>query len=128
MQCNITRTYSIKVFIDAKLHFHDHVKYIFSQCVKLLGIVRSITFNFLSLECMLRLYTALMEYASIVWNSITSTDANRLERIQQRFAALCFNSFSSKSITGILLLWRCYNCPLYVSGEHRLDALFLIQF
>jgi hypothetical protein len=31
-----------------------------------------------------------LEYASVVWNSITSTDANKLERIQQRFEALCF--------------------------------------
>jgi hypothetical protein len=32
-------------------------------------------------------------YASVVWNSITTTDANKLERIQQKFAALCYNRF-----------------------------------
>jgi hypothetical protein len=32
-------------------------------------------------------------YASVAWNSITSPDANKLDRIQQRFAALCFNRF-----------------------------------
>jgi hypothetical protein len=46
---------------------------------------------------MLTLYIALVrsniEYASVIWYSITSTDANKLERIQQRFAALCFNRF-----------------------------------
>jgi hypothetical protein len=72
---SITRTDFIKdlgVFIDAKLNFHDHVNYIFTQCIKLLGLVRSITFNFSSVECMLRLYTTLvrskLEYASVVWN------------------------------------------------------------
>jgi hypothetical protein len=35
-----------------------------------------------------------------------STDANKLERIQQRFVALCFNRFSLKTITQILLFWR----------------------
>jgi hypothetical protein len=99
-QSSITRTNFIKdlgVFIDAKVHFHDHVNYIFSHCVKLLGLVRNTAFNFSSIECVLRLYIALvtskLEYASVAWNSITSTDANKLERIQQRFAALCFNCF-----------------------------------
>jgi hypothetical protein len=32
------------------------------------------------------------EYASVVSNSITSNDANELERIQ-KFEALCFNRF-----------------------------------
>jgi hypothetical protein len=34
-----------------------------------------------------------LEYASVVWNSITTTDANKLERIQQKFAALYYNRF-----------------------------------
>jgi hypothetical protein len=58
-QSSINRTDSIKdlgLFIDTKLHFHDHIKYLFSHCIKLLGLVRSITFNFSSLECMLTLY------------------------------------------------------------------------
>jgi hypothetical protein len=53
-QSPITQTDFIKdlgVFIDAKLHFYDHVNYIFSPCIKLLGVVCSITFNFSSLEC-----------------------------------------------------------------------------
>jgi hypothetical protein len=33
-----------------------------------------------------------MEF-SIVWNFIMSTDANTPERIQQKFAVLCFNRF-----------------------------------
>jgi hypothetical protein len=34
-----------------------------------------------------------LEHASVVWNSITSTDASKLERIQQKFASLCFYCF-----------------------------------
>jgi hypothetical protein len=111
-QSSITQTDSrrdLRVFTNAELHFHDHVNYIFSRCIKLLGLVRSITFNFSSLECMLRLYIKLvrskLEYASVVWNSIMSTDANKLECIQQRFAALCLIVSFLKSITVILLLW-----------------------
>jgi hypothetical protein len=35
-----------------------------------------------------------LEYAMVVWNSITSTDTNKLERIQQKFASFCFYRFS----------------------------------
>jgi hypothetical protein len=34
-----------------------------------------------------------LEYASPVWNSITTTDASKLGRIQWKFAALCFSHF-----------------------------------
>jgi hypothetical protein len=105
--------------IDNKLHFHDHIKYIFSQCIKLLGRVRSGTFNFSSLECMARLYITLikseLEYASVVWNSITSTDANKLERIQQMFVALCFNSFFPQ-------FHYCYS--LYFGGVRIADSSY----
>jgi hypothetical protein len=74
---SITRTNSIKdlgVFIDSKLHFHNHVDYIFSQCIKLLGLVRAITFPFSSIGSLYMLYCTLirskLEYASVVWNSV----------------------------------------------------------
>jgi hypothetical protein len=55
----ITRTSSIMdlgVFFDSKLHFHIHVHYVFSECIKLLGLIRSITYRFSSLECLYVLY------------------------------------------------------------------------
>jgi hypothetical protein len=86
-QSFINRTDSIKdlgVFTDAKLHFHDHVNYLFSHCINLLGLVHSINCNFSSLERMLTLYIALvrskLEYASVVWNSITQTRWNASSR------------------------------------------------
>jgi hypothetical protein len=66
------------------------------QCIKLLGLVRTLTFSFSSLDCLYMLYFTFvrskLEYPS-VWNSITTTDANKLECIQQKFAALCYNRF-----------------------------------
>jgi hypothetical protein len=99
-QSSLTSTASIKdlgIFLDSKLQFHDHVNHVFSHCIKLLGLARSITFTFSSLDCIHKLCIALirskLEYAPVAWNSVTSTDASKLERIQRRFAALCFNRF-----------------------------------
>jgi hypothetical protein len=38
-------------------------------------------------------------YASVVWNSISSTDSAKLERIQRKFAALCCTRFFSNAST-----------------------------
>jgi hypothetical protein len=119
------------VFIDAKLHFHGHVNYLFSHFIKLLGLVRNITFNFSSLECMLILYIALvrskLEYASVVWNSIMSTDENKLKRIQQWFAVLCFNRFFPRAHYCYSLALEELKLQTLRMRRHRLDAHLLIQ-
>jgi hypothetical protein len=37
--------------------------------------------------------TSKLECNSVVWNSITTTDANTLERIQEKFTAFSYNHF-----------------------------------
>jgi hypothetical protein len=103
----ITRTGCIKDlgdFIDSQLHCHSHVDYILSQAIKLLGIIRNITFSCSTLDTLLTLYFALgrpkLEYAPVVWNSVTSTDAKKLERTQRKFVALCYNRFLSADSNG----------------------------
>jgi hypothetical protein len=98
----ITRTECIKdlgVIIDSKLQFHNHVDYIFSQTIRLLGLIRLVTFSFSSLQSLLMIYCTLfrpkLEYASAAWNSVTSTDASKLERIQRKFVFLCHRRFFS---------------------------------
>jgi hypothetical protein len=88
-----------------------------------------------------RLYITLVRsklvYATIVWNSIMSTDANKLERIQQRFAAFCFNRLFPQVHYSYTITLEKINCTLCVWGGitsmHRsffkftvaLDSVFL---
>jgi hypothetical protein len=70
------------VMLNSKLHFHCHIDYLYSRALKLLGLIRYITYNFSSLDCLKVLYTALvrsnLEYASVVWNNLTLADSNKL--------------------------------------------------
>jgi hypothetical protein len=73
------------VMLDNKLHFHRHIDNLYSRA--LLGLIRFITYNCSSLDCLKVLYTALvrsnLEYASVAWNNLTLTDSNKLENIQK---------------------------------------------
>jgi hypothetical protein len=131
---NITRAYSVKdlgVCLDSKLFFHDHIHFVFSQCIKLLGLIRSATFNYSTLECMFVLYLTLVrskvEYASVVWNSITSTDANKLERIQQKFTAICFKRFFPQANYCYDFALELLNLQTLRKRRYHIDALFLTQ-
>jgi hypothetical protein len=65
------------------------VDYIFSQALKLLGLIRAITFSFSHVDNLFMLCFILvrykLEYASVAWNTQTSTDASKLERVQRTF-------------------------------------------
>ena len=65
----------------------------------MLGLIRTVTFPFSSLRNLLTLYYILvghkLEYVCVAWNSTTSTDAGKLERIQRKLVLLCHHRFSS---------------------------------
>jgi hypothetical protein len=65
--------------------------------MKLLGLIRVITFSFSTTDSLLMLYFALVRFkvenASVALISVTITDANKLERVQRKFAALCQKRF-----------------------------------
>ena len=102
LDSSITRTdcmRELEVFINAKFNFHQQVDNIFSQAIRMLELIRTVTFFFSSLHALLTLYCTLirhkLKYGSDVWNSITSSDAGMLERIQQQLVSLCLHRFSS---------------------------------
>jgi hypothetical protein len=77
------------VLLGTKLYFHQHVYYLFSHAKKSIGLIRNITLRFSLLGSVLLLYISLvrkkLEYASVVWNFLTITDANKLELAKRSF-------------------------------------------
>jgi hypothetical protein len=99
--------------------------------MKLLGLFCSVTYNFSSLECMFILYFTLVrskvEYVSGVWNSITSTDAKKLEHIQQKFAALCLKRFLPQVDYSYNHALEQLKLHTLHKRRYHLDAPFLTQ-
>jgi hypothetical protein len=85
------------VLLDCKLYFHQHIDYILSQEIYVQCLLRYITSYFYTLDSLLILYSILVrskfDYASVVWIYITSTDSIKLERIQRKFAIVCYTRF-----------------------------------
>ena len=84
---------------DTEIHFQQQVDNIFCQAIRLLGLIQTVTFSILSLHSLLTLCCTLvrpkLEYACVMWNSITSSGASKLENIQQKFVSLCHHRFIS---------------------------------
>jgi hypothetical protein len=88
----IVRTDYVKdlgVKLDSKLHFHRHIDNLYSRALKVLGLIRFITYNFSSLDFLKVLYTALvrstLEYASVAWSNLSLAYSYKHENIQRKF-------------------------------------------
>jgi hypothetical protein len=79
---------NLGVHIDSKFHFYQHIVFLFSHTMKLLELIRTMTFSFSTLVSILKVHIAIvrsnfLEYASNVWDSLTNTNSNKLERVQK---------------------------------------------
>jgi hypothetical protein len=115
------------IMLCSKLYFICHVDFVYSQTLKILGLIHFITYNFFSLGSLVVLYIALirsnLECASVVWNNLTTTDSNRTANIQRKFSNLCYRFFSIWYVTQ---LW--YSHLRTDRRENLKSYLFLIVF
>jgi hypothetical protein len=118
--------------LDSKLHFHRYIDNLYSRALKLLGLIRFITYNLSSLNCLKVLYTALvrsnLEYSSVAWINVTLADSNKLENLQRKLANLCYNRFIQPNFSHTYesILNYLHLKTLYSRRQH-LDALFLVN-
>jgi hypothetical protein len=63
-----------------------------------------------------------LEHASVVCNYISTTDDNKLERILQKFEALCYNRFLPR-----VYYENANALERLCKSRYHFDALFLIQ-
>jgi hypothetical protein len=84
--------------LDSKWYFYCHVDFVYSLALRTLGLIRFIAYNFSSLDSLVVWYIALikskLEYVYVVWNKLTSTDSNKIENTQRKFANLCYCFFN----------------------------------
>jgi hypothetical protein len=131
----VTRTSSTKgigVFFDSKLYFHKHAVSLFYECIHILSLIRSVTFRLSSLDWLYVLYFTLvrskLEYASVVRNSITSTDATKLDHMQQKFASDSFCRLYHHIPYSHTFGLEKLSLPSSRKRRHHLVALFFVHF
>jgi hypothetical protein len=116
--------WNLGVLTDTKVHFHKQVDNIFFQAIRLLGIIRTVTFSFSSLTVYCTLVRPRLECASVAWNSVLYSDASKLESIQLKLVSLCYHRFFSHldySYGNILNYLKLHDL---ISRRRYLEVLF----
>jgi len=103
----------------------------FSQSVRMLGLIRIITYPFSSVDSLLILYLTLvrpkLECASNVWSSTMSTEAKQLERNQRKFLLLWQYRFFAYVRVTYEDFPQFLDLHIWHSRRHYLDALSFIS-
>jgi len=68
-----------------------------------------------------------LEFASTARNSITSTDAKKLERFRQTFVALCHSGFCTHDLVTYEDFLKFRKLRTLHGRKHHLDALSFIS-
>uniref|UniRef100_A0A131XU11 Putative rna-directed dna polymerase from mobile element jockey-like protein n=1 Tax=Ixodes ricinus TaxID=34613 RepID=A0A131XU11_IXORI len=129
----ISRTTIVKdlgVFVDDHLSFNSHINSIVSQSLRMLGIMARLTRPFSTHHCLLRLFSthvrSRLEFASVIWNSISSTASEKIEHIQKRFVRIVYDRYFGRKcyFQYNLILSKLKLCALHNRRSVR-DVKFL---
>ena len=86
---NVKSIKDLGVMLDSNLSFKDHVSYICSKAVRVIGFIKKFTSDFKSSSVILYLYNTLvlpiLMYASPIWSPHLGCDQDRLETVQHKF-------------------------------------------
>ena len=128
----VTVQKDIGVFIDSQLCFVPNVDHVIKKANRMSGLIWR---NFRSIkdECTLRtLYCTLvrphLEYCTVTFNSISSYQASRIERVQRRFLCFMYKNLNS-SVCNLEYLELCNLYKLSPLSVRRSvnDCLFLYK-
>ena len=82
------------VLFDSKLTFCQHIDYIISKSLAMLGFVQRNSAEFNDPSTILCLYNSLvrphLEYCSVIWNPILISHCLRIEKVQKKFTRIAF--------------------------------------
>jgi hypothetical protein len=79
----------LRVIIDEKMTFSEHVDVMVAKAFSMLGFIRRLSLEFRDPYTLKSLYTSLvrqkLEYASCVWNPFYNVRVDRVKRMQRQF-------------------------------------------
>lgn len=129
----VSQIRDLGVIFDSSLRFDHHVTKVVCTSLRMLGVSCRLTREFSNPSAFLTLYCALcrsqLEYGSVVWNGICSTNSSRIERVQQKFISIFKYRYLAvnEHLSGYEAELRRVNILSLCQRREKADILFLYK-
>lgn len=119
------------VLFDSTLHFSAHTKRVAIRGLRSIGCVCRISREFNSPMPLRKLYTAIclpqLEYASVIWNGISNSLSNVIERVQKKFLSVYNHRFAKNDSGSCSNIIELLSLPSLRCRRNRADLFFLFK-
>ena len=133
---HVSHIKDLGIILDSRLSFVQHIDYIVGKANRMVGLIKrnfNIINNVTAIRLMfLTLVRPILEYNTVIFNSISDSQANRIESIQKRFLRYlhhkqgCHAASSSWCDCDYVFLSNLFNIqPLYL--RRKIFDLFFCQ-